>query len=526
MLLLSYLKKKGFFSEFSDKRQLKTDLLSGLTVALALIPEAIAFSFVAKVDPMVGLHAAFLVGLITAIFGGRPGMISGATWAMAVVMTAMVMNYGIEYLFVTLVLTGILQMLFGIAKMGKFVRLIPHPVMLGFVNGLAIIIFLAQMDQLKVAGEWMTGMPAVIMGGLILLTMAIMHFLPKFTKAIPSGLAAIATVTLIVMFVPGFEDVKNISGYLQENGFDSLSGGLPQFYNPFLHIETGILETLKIILPTAFALAIIGLTESLMTLSLIDEKTNTRGKGNKESIAQGIANFVCGFFGSMWGCAMIGQSMINISSGWRGRASGISAAIFLILFIVFGVAIISLIPIAALVGLMFMVVIGTFAWPTLKMLNKIPLSDAIVLVAVTVITVITGDLAIAVISGIIISALVFAWQKSTQIHVKRYVDEKNITHYDLEGPLFFGSIEKFKTLFDVENDTKEIIIDFADSRIMDHSAIEAIDNLTDKYAQVNKTLHIRHVSADCQKLIKNADKIIDINVIEDPKYKVADDKLA
>ncbi len=526
MLLLSYLKNKWYFSEFSDKRQLKTDVLSGLTVALALIPEAIAFSFVAKVDPMVGLHAAFIVGLITSIFGGRPGMISGATGAMAVVMTAMVLNSGIEYLFVTLILAWILQMLFGIAKFGKFVRLIPHPVMLGFVNGLAIIIFMSQIDQFKVGWEWISGIAAGVMAALIVLTMAIMYFLPKFTKAIPSGLAAIGTVTLLALYVPGInEHAKTIAGYLAENN-SSLNGGLPQFFNPFTAIETGIIETLKIIVPTAFALAIIGLTESLMTLSLIDEKTNTRGKWNKESIAQGFANFVCGFFSSMWGCAMIGQSMINISSGWRGRASGISASIFLLLFIVFGISIISLIPIAALVGLMFMVVIGTFAWPTLKMLNKIPKSDAFVLVAVTVITVVTGDLAIAVISWIIISALVFAWQKSTIINVKRYIDEKNITHYELDGSLFFGSIEKFKTLFDIKNDTNEIIIDFADSRIMDHSAIEAIDNLTEKYSQEWKTLHIKHISEDCRNLIKNADKIVDINIIEDPKYRIADDKLA
>lgn len=529
MLLLSYLKKKGFFDEFSDKRQLKTDVLSGLTVALALIPEAIAFSFVAGLDPMVGLHAAFIVGLITAIFGGRPGMISGATGAMAVVMTAMVMNhgeFGEQYLYLTLILTWILQMLFGTAKMWKFVRLIPHPVMLGFVNGLAIIIFLSQIPQLKTDGEWLVGIPAIIMWGLILLTMAIMHFLPKVTKAIPSGLAAIWTVTLLVLFIPELKDnAKTIAGYLAEK--DSvLTWGLPSFSNPFIWIPTGFIETLKIIVPTAFALAIIGLTESLMTLSLVDEKTNTRGQGNKESIAQWVANFVCGFFSSMWGCAMIGQSMINISSGWRGRMSWISASIFLILFIVFGISIISLIPIAALVGLMFMVVIGTFAWPTLKMLNKIPKSDAFVLIAVTSITVYTEDLAIAVISGIIISALVFAWQKSTQISVRRYVDEKNITHYDFDGPLFFGSIEKFKTLFDVKADTSEIIIDFADSRIMDHSAVEAIDNLTEKYADEKKKLHIRHISEDCRRLIKNADKIADINVLEDPTYKVADDELA
>lgn len=524
MLLLSYLNKKWFFDEFKDKRQLKTDLLSGLTVALALVPEAIAFSFVAWVNPMVGLHAAFIVGLLTSIFWGRPWMISGATWALAVVMTSLVATHWIEYLFATLVLMWAIQILFWLFWLAKFVRLIPHPVMLWFVNGLAIIIFLAQIGQFKVAWEWLPALPLLIMWGLILLTMAIIHFLPKLTKSVPSGLVAIVFVTLLVLFIPWLEDVRTVSSYLAENGYKDLVWTFPSFHIP--QIDKTILETLYIITPYAFILAIIWLTESLMTLTLIDEKTETRGKWNKESIGQWIANTTCGFFWAMWGCAMIGQSMINISNGWRGRASGISAALFLIILIVFATSYISMIPLAALVWLMFMVVIWTFAWPTIKMLNKVPRSDAFVIISVTAITVITGDLAIAVISWVIISALVFAWKKAESITAVRTIDEKNITHYDLDWPLFFWSVTKFKELFDIKNDTNEIIIDFADSRVMDHSAIEAINSLTEKYEKSGKTLHLKHLSKDCRKLIKNAEKIIDVNLLEDPKYFVADNKLS
>lgn len=523
MLLLSYLKKQKFFSELQDKAQLKSDILSGLTVALALVPEAIAFSFVAGVNPMVGLHAAFIVWLITAIFGGRPGMISGATGALAVVMTSLVVSHGVEYLFATLVLMGILQILFGLFGLGKLVRLIPHPVMLGFVNGLAIIIFLAQVGQFKVDDKWLGWSELMIMWALILLTMGIIHFLPKLTKSVPSGLVAIVAMTLAVLFIPGLEDVRTVSSYLAENGYKDLVGSFPTFHIPV--IEVGFLEMMKIITPYALILVIIGLTESLMTLSLIDEITETRGNNNRESIGQGIANGVCGLFGAMGWCAMIGQSMINISNGGRGRASGISAAIFLIVLIVFATSYIAMIPLAALVGLMFMVVIGTFAWPTFKMLPKIPRSDAFVIIVVTVITVVSGDLALAVVAGVIISALVFAWKKAEHIDVERFVDEKNITHYDLDGPLFFGSVSRFKTLFDISSDTNEVIIDFADSHVMDHSAIEAINSLTEKYLKSGKKLHLKHLSADCRARIKNAEKIVDINVIEDPKYFVADVKV-
>jgi len=521
-MLLSILHFFGimdFKRELWDPKQLKTDILSGLTVALALVPEAIAFSFVADINPIIGLHAAFIVGIITAVFWGRPGMISGATGALAIVMVSLVRDFGIEYLFATLVLMWVLQILFWIFGLGRLVRLIPHTVMLGFVNGLAIIIFMSQLEQFKVGEQWISGFPLVIMLGLVALTMAIIYYLPKFTKVLPSGLVAIVVVTLIVIFIPWFENVWNVSSYLAANGYSELLGVFPSFHIPVL--TTGILDTLVIIFPYALVLAIIGLTESLMTLTLIDEITETRGDNNKESIGQGIANTICGFFGAMGGCAMIGQSMINISNGGRGRMSGVSAAVFLILLIVFATSFIAIIPLAALVGLMFIVVIGTFAWPTFKLLPKIPRADAFVIVAVTAITVISGDLALAVVAWVIISALSFAWKKAEQIQVTRYIDTAWTTHYDLNGPLFFGSITKFKTLFDISIDTHEVIIDFQNSQVMDHSATEAINSLTEKYKNAGKKLHLKHLSPDCRKLIKDAQEVVDINVIEDPKYFVA-----
>lgn len=532
MLLLWYLKKKWIFSEFSDKKQLKTDILSGLTVALALVPEAIAFSFVAEINPMIWLHAAFIVWLLAAIFWGRPGMISGATWAMAIVMTSFIVANWIEYLFATLILVWILQILFWLFKFGKFIRLIPHTVMLGFVNGLAIIIFWSQIWQFKITKIiewvevelWLPFTDSLIMGVLILLTMVIIHFLPRLTKAVPSGLVAIVIVTLITLFIPWLDETRTIASYLDDNWYKELLWAFPMFSIP--QIDKSFFEMLYIITPLAFVLAIIWLTESLMTLTLIDEITETRWKWNKEAIGQWIANTTCWFFWAMWGCAMIWQSMINITNGWRGRMSWISASIFLILMIVFATWYISMIPLAALIWLMFMVVIWTFAWPTLKILNKIPRADAFVIIAVTFITVYTWDLAIAVISWVIISALVFAWQKSQDIHVKRYIDKKWITHYELDWPVFFGSVERLKTLFDIENDTKEVIIDFANSKVLDHSAIEAINWLTEKYLQKSKILHLKHLSEDCIKLLKNAEKIVDINIMEDPKYRIADDKLA
>lgn len=524
MFLLSYLEKIWFLKQLRDKKSLKTEILSGLTVALALVPEAIAFSFVAGINPIIWLHSAFLVVLVTSLFWGRPWMISWFTGALAIVMVSLVSSYGIEYLFATVVLMWLLQILFWLFGLAKFVRLIPHPVMLWFVNWLAILIFMAQLDQFKIDWQWITGLPLIIMLWLILVTMAIIHFLPKLTKAVPSWLVAIVFVTLVVAFVPGFEWVRTISTYLVENGYAGLTASFPSFHIPW--IDVWILEMLKIIAPYSLILAIIWLTESLMTMTLIDEITETRGRWNKESIAQWLANTTCGFFGSAWGCAMIWQSMININNWARNRLSWISAWIFLILMIVFATALISIVPLAALIWLMFMVVIWTFAWPTLKMLNKIPKSDAFVLITVTFLTVVTWDLAIAVVAWVIISALVFAWQKAENISAVKTNEEKNTTIYSLNWPLFFGSIEKFKTLFSPKNDSKVVIIDFANSRVMDHSAIEAINVLTEKYEKLWKELHLKHLSSDCRQLIKNADKIIDINVIEDPKYFVADDKLA
>ena len=522
MFLLHYLTKNDFI-DLDSKWQIKADILSWLTVALALIPEAIAFSFVAKVDPMVGLWAAFIMWLITAIFWWRPGMISWATGAMAVVMTSLVLEYSLDYLLVAVILAWIFQILFWVLKLWKVVRLIPHSVMIWFVNWLAIIILMAQFEQFKQDWEYIINASLFIMIGLIILTMAIIHFLPKLTKAIPSWLVAIVIVTLLVIYLPWLENSWTVATYLKDNWFDKLSGGFPSFYIPEILYNLNLekaLDIFKIILPYSAMLATIGLTESLMTLTLIDELTETKWKTNKESIWQWLANLTCWLFGSMWGCAMIWQSMINISNNWRKRLSWISASVFLILFVVFWTGLIIQIPLAALVWLMFMVVIWTFAWPTFKMLNKIPLTDAFVIISVTFITVITWDLAIAVITWVIISALTFAWKKSQEISFTKE-DKNNITYYKLNWPLFFGSVTKFKSLFNINKDNKEIIIDFANSRVMDHSAIEAINNLTDKYLKEWKKLHLKHLSHDCYTLIKNADKIVDINIIEDPKYYVA-----
>jgi len=525
MFLLKYLTKNNFI-DLNEKGQIKADLLSWITVALALIPEAIAFSFVAGVPPMVGLWAAFIMGLITAIFWGRPWMISGATGAMAIVMVPLVSDYNLQYLLVAVILAWLIQILFWIFKLWKIVRLIPHSVMLGFVNGLAIIIFLAQMWQFQTKSwEWLAATPMIIMLVLVFLTMAIIHFLPKFTKAIPSGLAWIVIVTLMVIFIPELANTWTVATYLADNGFSELKGSFPSFAIP--NISDNFLEVLKIVLPYSFILAIIWLTESLMTLTLIDEITETRWKANKEAIGQWVANMTCGFFWAMWGCAMIWQSMININNGWRKRLSWISAAIFLILFVVFGTSFILKIPLAALVGLMFMVVIWTFAWPTLKMLNKIPKSDAFVIISVTLITAFSHNLALAVVSWVVISALVFAWQKSQEIMASKHISKDwKITTYKLDWPLFFASITKFKEIFNPKNDSKEVVIDFVNSKVMDHSAIEAINNLTEKYKKAWKKLHLIHLSADCRKLIKNADKIVEVNISEDPKYFVSDDKLA
>ena len=496
-------------------RRISIEILAGLTVSLALVPEAVAFAFVAGVEPIVGLYAAFIVGLITALIGGRPGMISGATGALAVVMVELVMHHGVEYLFATVVLMGILQIIAGVTHMGKFIRLVPHPVMLGFVNGLAIVIFMAQLSQFKVAGPdgtqvYMSGAPLFTMLGLVGLTMAIIWALPKFTKAIPAPLAGIGIVAAIVI---GFGiDVPRVSD------LSSIAGELPSLHIPQVPMTW---ETVGIILPYALILAAIGLIESLLTLNLVGEMTGKRGGASKECVAQGVANTVTGVFGGMGGCAMIGQSMINVKSGGRTRLSGIVAALFLLAFILVGSSLIEQIPLAALVGVMFMVVIGTFAWQSLTIMRRIPLLDAFVIILVTTVTVMT-DLAIAVIVGVIVSALAYAWNNAKRIHANIEEKEDGRKVYKLEGPLFFGSIEGFTEIFDPKNDADHVVIDFLNSRVVDQSALQAIEALASKYQKQGKTLQLRHLSRDCHRLLNKAGQLI-VNTDNDPDYGVAVD---
>lgn len=495
--------------------RIKTELLSGLTVALALVPEAVAFAFVAGVHPLVGLYAAFIVGLITAIMGGRPGMISGATGALAVVMVSLVAQHGVEYLFAAVVLMGVLQILAGLFHLGKFIRLVPHPVMLGFVNGLAIVIFMAQLSQFKVPGPdqtqvWMTGWPLSMMLGFVALTMAIIWIVPKVTTAIPAPLAGIAVVAAVVIAL-GI-DVPRVGDLA------SIEGGLPQFHMPMVPLN---LETLQIILPYALILAAIGLIESLLTLNLVGEITGQRGGASKECIAQGTANTVTGFFGGMGGCAMIGQSMINVKSGGRTRLSGISAALFLLAFIVVGSPLIEQIPLAALVGVMFMVVIGTFAWRSFSIMRKVPATDAFVIVLVTIVTVLT-DLAIAVIVGVIVSALAYAWSNATRIRATSHITPEGAKTYQIEGPLFFGSADGFVELFDPENDPALVTADFMNSRVADQSALQAIEQIAARYQAAGKKLQLRHLSRDCHHLLKRAGQLM-VDSDDDPDYGVAVD---
>ncbi|QFS82361.1 Bicarbonate transporter BicA [Roseivivax sp. THAF40] len=500
--------------------QLKTELLSGLTVALALVPEAVAFAFVAGVHPLVGLYAAFLVGLITALIGGRPGMISGATGALAVVMVALVAQHGVEYLFATVVLMGILQMTAGVLGWGKFIRLVPHPVMLGFVNGLAIVIFLAQLTQFQVpgtaevsghgasGGQWLPMAQMIPMLALVALTMGVIWLLPKLTKVVPAPLVGIVVTAGIVI---GFGiDVPRVGDLA------SIQGGLPSFHVPTVPLN---LETLEIILPYAVILAAIGLIESLLTLNLVGEMTGRKGGASQECVAQGVANTVTGFFGGMGGCAMIGQSMINVKSGGRTRVAGVAAALFLLVFILFAAPLIELIPLAALVGVMFMVVIGTFAWNSLKILTRVPKMDAFVIGLVTVVTVLE-DLAVAVVVGVIASALEYAWTNARRISAKTYTTPEGAKVYQVNGPLFFGSADGFNEMFDPENDPGLVIVDFADSRVADQSALQAIEAVAEKYEAEGKRIELRHLSRDCHWLLKKSGHLV-IEADDDPDYGVA-----
>lgn len=495
------------------------DFLSGLTVALALIPEAIAFALVASVNPLVGLYAAFFMCFITAVFGGRPGMISGATGSMAVVMVALVSQYGIQYLFATVVLTGVFQIIIGICKLGKLIRMMPKSVMVGFVNGLAIVIFVAQLHQFKImtptGWHWLHGATLYTMIALVVIAMAVTHFLPRLTKAVPAALSAIIVVSLIV-FV-GHIHTRVVDDMMLGQ---KMTSALPHFAVPRIPFNW---HTITIVLPYALILSIIGLSETLMTLSLIDERTQTHGKGNRECIAQGAANIVSGFFKSMGGCAMIGQSMINISSGGRGRLSGIVAGIFLLLFIVLLWPLIKLIPLAALVGVMFMVVYETFEWATFKFIRHIPFHDAVIIAVVTGVTVAT-DLAVAVMVGIILASLQFAWNSAKHIYAEtRKQGDSKI--YLLHGPLFFGSIANFKALFDVDSDPSDVVIDFALSRVADQSAIEAIQSISNQYKAQNKMLHLRHLSEECRLLLGKNAALVEVNTLEDPSYHVASNLL-
>ena len=521
----------------------KNDILSGLTVALALVPEAVAFSFVAGIDPLVGLYGAFMMGLITAVFGGRPGMISGATGAMAVVMVYMIQqgndvgltlenpveNLGLQWLFITLLFVGGIQIMAGFFRLGKFVRLIPHPVMMGFVNGLAIVIFLSQLGLFKDIStggtDWLQGNELWIMIGLVGLTMTIMFVLPKITKKIPAALTAIIIVACITIF--GKIEVSTVGSFIIDGGGTGLEGSLPSFQSQIFSLFHTLQGHWSLIISTAFLLAAVGLIESLMTLNLVDELTETRGSGNRECVAQGGANVLNGLFGGMGGCAMIGQSLINVDSGGRGRLSGIIAAIALLCFVLFGAPLIEQIPLAALVGVMFMVVIGTFAWSSFRILNKIPISDAIVLIAVSAITV-WQDLAIAVIAGVIISALVFAWKSATMIRARKRIKEDGTKVYEIWGPLFFGSSQTFSSKFDPKNDPQKIEIDFIESKVNDHSGIEAIRTVANKYLDLGKEVKLIHLSPDCKSLMLKANpkfkEVIETS-IDDPRYHVVTDMM-
>jgi SulP family sulfate permease len=503
---------------------LRIEILSGLTVALALVPEAVAFAFVAGVEPLVGLYAAFIVGLITALFGGRPGMISGATGALAVVMVSLVAQHGVEYLFATVVLMGLIQIFVGIMRWGKFIRLVPHPVMLGFVNGLAIVIFLAQLGQFQVPGsaesaghgmangEWLHGAQLYLMLGLVALTMVIIWLMPKVTNILPAPLAGIGIVAAIVI---GFGLDVPLVGDLA-----SIEGGLPPFHVPMVPLNW---ETFEIILPYALILAAIGLIESLLTLNLVGEMTGKRGGASQECLAQGAANTVTGFFGGMGGCAMIGQSMINVKSGGRTRVAGVAASLFLLAFILFASGLIEQIPLAALVGVMFMVVIGTFAWNSLRILRKVPTTDAFVTILVTIVTVAT-DLATAVVVGVIVSALAYAWSNATRIHaIKRESrTEAGAQVYEIQGPLFFGSADGFMEIFDIDADPDVVIVDFAASRVADQSALQAIEALAQKYVDAGKVIQLRHLSRDCHKLLSKAGHLM-VDSDDDPDYELAVD---
>ena len=499
--------------DLSQKVNYRTEVLAGITVVMTMIPESLSFAIMAGFPPLVGLYGAFIMGLVTAIFGGRPGLISGGAGATVIVLIALMHSHGLEYVFGAVALAGVIQILVGLLKLGKFIRLVPQPVMFGFVNGLAIVIFMAQIEQFKavVNGQtaWITGTPFLIMAGLVMLTIAIVVLLPKITKVIPSSLVAIIVVfALVMLFNIDTKQVKDIA---------SVSGSLPPFHIPNFPFT---FETLQIIAPYALIMAAVGLTEGLLTLNLVDEITGTKGNSNRECLAQGSANILNGFFFGMGGCPMIAQTLVNLSAGSRARLSGIVAALTILLIILVGAPVIEKLPMAALTGVMIMVAIGTFEWASLRIFNRMPKSDIFVMLVVMLITVLLHNLALAVLIGVIISALVFAWDNAKRIRAKKYVDEKGVKHYEIYGPLFFGSVTSFSEKFDVANDPNEVVIDFAESRVVDMSAIESLNGITSRYHKAGKKVQLKHLRKDCIALLQNAEAIIDVNIMEDPIYMV------
>ena len=508
----------AYFSQY--KVNPKNEILAGLTTALALVPEVVAFALLAHISPLVGIGSAFIICLITSVFGGRPGMISGAAGSVAVVIVALVEQHGAEYLFLAVALMGVIQVAIGLLKLGKFIRLVPQPVVYGFVNGLAVIIFMAQLEQFKVrdaagTAHWLTGNALLLMAGLVALTMGIVYFLPRLTKAVPASLVAIVVTSGLVIF--GGLQTKSVGDIA------SIAGGLPTLHLPQVPLSWA---TFTLVLPYAFIMALVGLTESLLTLTVVDEMTDTRSRGNQDCVAQGLANIASGLTGGMGGCAMIGQTMVNLESRGCGRLSGVVAAVALALFVVVGAPVIERLPLAALVGVMFMVVIGTFEWASLRILRRMPRTDVLVMLLVTLVTAISQNLALAVLLGVIVSALALAWESAKRIRARHHLDAAGAKHYEIYGPLFFGSVQAFGEKFDVAADPAEVIIDFRESRVTDMSAIDALHKLTERYHRAGKTLHLRHLSPDCRQLLSNAGALIDVNVEEDPLYTVAGEERA
>lgn len=501
--------------DFSQKVNYRTEILAGITVAMTMIPESLSFAILAGFPPLAGLYAAFIMGLVTAIFGGRPGLISGGAGATVIVLIALMKSHGLQYVFGAVALAGVIQIVVGLLKLGKFIRLVPQPVMYGFVNGLAIVIFMSQFEQFKVAADagtsWLSGTPLLIMSGLVALTVTLVLVVPKLTKKIPASLVAIAVVfAAVVLFNIDTRRVEDIA---------SVSGSLPPFHIPQIPFT---FETLQIIFPFALIMAAVGLTEGLLTLNLVDEITGTKGNSNRECVAQGGANILNGFFYGMGGCPMIAQTLVNLSAGSRARLSGIIAAITILIIILVGAPVIGKLPVAALTGVMLMVAIGTFEWASFRILKRMPKSDIFVMIVVTLITVFLHNLALAVLIGVVISALVFAWDNAKRIRARKHLDENGVKHYEIYGPLFFGSVTGFAEKFDVNNDPQEVIIDFAESRVVDMSAIDVLNALTARYSKLGKTVRLKHLSKDCRALLQNASAIIEVNILEDPEYLVTE----